>query len=60
MTRRSGIPILVLLATVINVASSQNENWICGSVTGCGEFDFGDGIAWQQPRRYELGIRVEF
>ena len=57
---RVGPTRLVLLATVINVANSQNEDDICGSVTGCGEFDFGDGIAWQQPRRYELGFRVEF
>jgi hypothetical protein len=57
---RIGPTRLVLLATVINVSNSQSENSICGSVTGCGGFDFGDGIAWQQPRRYELGFRVEF
>ncbi len=57
---RVGPARMVLLATVINVTDSQNENDICGSVTGCGEFDFGDGIEWQLPRRYELGFRVEF
>ena len=51
---------LVVLATVINATDSQNENEICESVTGCGEFDFGEGIEWQQPRRYEVGFRVEF
>ncbi len=57
---RVGPARLVLLASVINLTNSQNENNICGSVTGCGEYDFGDGIEWQQPRRYELGFRVEF
>lgn len=57
---RLGPTRVVLLGTVINATDSQNGNEICGSVTGCGEYDFGDEIAWQQPRRYELGFRVEF
>jgi hypothetical protein len=57
---RVGPTRLVLLGTVINATDSQNANDICGSVTGCGEYDFGDAIEWQQPRRYELGFRVEF
>jgi outer membrane receptor protein involved in Fe transport len=57
---RIGPTRLVLLATVINLTNSQNANDICGSVTGCGEFEFGDAIEWQQPRRYELGLRLEF
>lgn len=51
---------LVLLGTVINATNAQAGDDICGSVTGCGEFDFGDAIEWQQPRRYEVGFRVEF
>jgi len=57
---RVGPTRMVFLATVINATNSQNENEICGRVTGCGEFALGDGTEWQQPRRYELGFRVEF
>jgi len=57
---RVGPTRLVALARVFNVTNSQSADEICGSVTGCGEFEFGDAIAWQQPRRYELGFRVEF
>ena len=57
---RVGPTRLVAIASVINATDSQNETEICGSVTGCGEYGFGEAIAWQQPRRYELGVRVEF
>ena len=57
---RVGPTRVVLLGTIINATDSQTGINICGSLTGCGEFDFGDGIEWQQPRRYELGFRVEF
>lgn len=57
---RLGPTRLVVLGTVINATDSQTGNEICGAVTGCGEFDFGDPIEWQQPRRYEVGFRVEF
>jgi hypothetical protein len=57
---RVGPTRLVLLATVFNATNSENENEICGNVTGCGEYDFGAAIEWQIPRRYEVGFRVEF
>jgi len=57
---RAGPTRLVVLATVINATNSQTGDEICGSVTGCGDFEFGGAIEWQQPRRYELGFRVEF
>jgi len=57
---RVGPTRLVALATVINATNSQTGDEICGSVTGCGDFEFGNAIEWQQPRRYELGFRVEF
>jgi hypothetical protein len=57
---RLGPTRLVVLGTVINATNSQNENEICGSVTGCGDYDFGEAIEWQQPRSYEVGFRVEF
>jgi len=50
---------LVLLASVIEAADSGNVNEIWGSVSGCGDFDFGDGFSWQRPRRLELGVRAE-
>jgi hypothetical protein len=57
---RVGPTRFVLLGTVNNATNSQTGDDICGSVTGCGEYDFGEAIEWQQPRRYELGFRVEF
>jgi hypothetical protein len=50
----------VLLATVINATDSQNENDICNNLTGCADYDFVGQIDRQQPRRYELGFRVDF
>jgi outer membrane receptor protein involved in Fe transport len=57
---RVGPTRLQVLARVINATNSQQATGICGSVTGCGAYDMGDATAWQQPRRYELGARVEF
>jgi DNA-binding winged helix-turn-helix (wHTH) protein len=51
---------LELLARVFNVFDSECTWDVCGSVTGCGGYEIGDTIAWQQPRRYELGFRIEF
>ncbi len=57
---RIGATRLVLLATVVNLTNSQHETDICGSVNGCGDYGFGDGLTWQQPRKYGLGMRLEF
>jgi hypothetical protein len=57
---RVGPTRLVVLGTVINATNSQTGDEICGRVTGCGGYDFGDPIQWQQPRRYEVGLRLEF
>ncbi len=51
---------LKLIATIINVFDSERPRAVCNRVTGCGDLDLGDPIAWQLPRRYELGLRVEF
>lgn len=51
---------LQLIGTVINLFKSENATGVCDRVNGCGGFELGDPIAWQLPRRYELGIRVEF
>jgi len=51
---------LRLLATVYNALDSETATRVCEQATGCGAFEMGDPIEWQQPRRYELGLRVEF
>ena len=51
---------LELLATVFNVFDSECTWNVCGNVSGCGDYEMGDTVQWQQPRRYELGFRVEF
>ena len=57
---RLGPTRLKLIASIINVFDSEQPRQICDRVTGCGDFELGDPIAWQLPRRYELGVRVEF
>jgi len=51
---------LELLATVVNVLDTELTYLVCENVTGCGTYEMGDTIAWQQPRRYGLGFRVAF
>jgi hypothetical protein len=54
---------LELIATVINVFSTErptDANDICENVHGCSTADFGGAIEWQNPRRYEVGVRLEF
>jgi hypothetical protein len=33
---------------------------VCEFVTGCGSVGLGDPLAWQQPRQYAVGVRLEF
>jgi len=51
---------LKLLATVSNALDSEKATKVCTNDSGCGDFQLGDAIKWQLPRRYELGVRVEF
>jgi hypothetical protein len=51
---------LRLVGTVINVFDSENPTLVCNDVDGCGDYELGDPIEWQQPRRFELGLRLEF
>jgi len=51
---------LQLIGAVLNLFDSENAIDVCERTTGCGDFEMGDPIAWQVPRRYELGVRVEF
>jgi hypothetical protein len=51
---------LEVLARVINVLDNEHPTGICGRRTGCGDYEMGDAGEWQQPRRYQLGFRLEF
>jgi len=51
---------LRLIGAVLNLFDSENATGVCDNVNGCGDFELGDPTNWQQPRRYELGVRVEF
>jgi hypothetical protein len=52
---------LVLIGSAYNAFSNEQPVAVCAHFSGCGEdFEMGDPVAWQQPRRYELGLRVEF
>jgi hypothetical protein len=51
---------LRLFGTVYNLLSTESVTDVCTNETGCGAFAPGDPIDWQRPRRYELGVRVEF
>ena len=57
---RLGPTRLRLFGAVINALDSEQPTGVCEMVTGCGEFEPGEATAWQQPRRYELGVRLEF
>ena len=58
---RLGPTRLRLIGTVYNLLDNELVTDVCESVTGCGtEFEMGDAIAWQQPRRFEVGVRIEF
>jgi hypothetical protein len=51
---------LALIGSVLNVFSSQSVVGVCPRVGGCGGIALGEPYSWQQPRRWELGLRVEF
>ena len=51
---------LKLLATIYNLFDSETATEVCELDPGCGTLATGEVIAWQRPRRYELGVRVEF
>ena len=61
---------VALIGSVYNAFSTENEIGVCTSIGGCGlvfeggmpvpEFELGEAIAWSLPRRWEIGLRVEF
>jgi hypothetical protein len=57
---------LELIGSVYNLLSSERPTGVCDHISGCGNPE-GEGLvplgaptSWQEPRRYELGLRVEF
>ena len=57
---RVGPTRLQLIAAVYNLFSVEQPIFVCDDVDGCGEYELGEPTEWQLPRRYELGLRVEF
>jgi len=57
---------LAVIGSAYNVFSSEQPSEVCGHISGCGTDEdgapivMGDPVNWQTPRRYELGVRVEF
>jgi len=49
-----------VIGTVLNLLGSEQPIQVCESVTGCGAAATGAPMNWQQPRHYEVGLRLEF
>jgi len=51
---------LVLIGTVLNALGGEQPTAVCEAVRGCGDVAMGEPVDWQTPRRYEIGVRLEF
>jgi hypothetical protein len=51
---------LVAIGSVYNTFNTENGITVCNAVSGCGAYETGEATAWNLPRSYELGFRVEF
>jgi hypothetical protein len=49
-----------LIGSILNTLDSEQTTGVCADPNGCGSYEFADSTAWQNPRRFELGFRVEF
>ena len=49
-----------LIATIQNVTSEESVTEVCENEDGCGAVDFGGALNHARPRRYQVGLRVEF
>lgn len=49
-----------LIAAITNVFNSQRPTGVCEYKLGCGNYAWGQPDAWQIPRQYEAGFRIEF
>jgi len=51
---------LQLIGTVLNLFDTERPIDRCENDGGCGDAALYDPIDWQRPRRYQVGLRVEF
>ena len=51
---------VALIGSVANVLNSERPIAVCENIHGCGSYAFSDPTQWQTPRRFEVGLRVEF
>ena len=51
---------LTLIVSVLNALSREDVTEVCEYVTGCDDFELGEAIEWETPRRWEVGLRFEF
>jgi hypothetical protein len=57
---------LAVIGSASNVFSDEEPTAVCEHISGCGfeedgsAINMGDPTDWQTPRRYELGLRLEF
>jgi len=50
-----------LLASAFNLLGTEAPIEVCTRAAGCGGgVELGDPVAWRKPRRYQVGLRVEF
>lgn len=49
-----------LVGTIQNVTSEESVTEVCENEAGCGAVDFGGALDHARPRRYQVGLRVEF
>ncbi len=62
---RIGPTDLELIVSVINVLSREEATRVCNKITGCGDVngvptELGDPIGWENPRAWEVGMRLTF
>jgi hypothetical protein len=57
---RIGPTRLELIGSIYNALDTERPLQFCSNLTGCGDFALGDPLDWQRPRRYEVGLRLEF
>ena len=57
---RIGPTHLDLIVSVLNAFSQEQVMGICDMVRGCGEFELGEPVSWEDPRRWEVGFRFTF
>jgi outer membrane receptor protein involved in Fe transport len=49
-----------IIGSVLNVLNTEQVSSICQDADGCGGKEWGQANDWQNPRRFEVGFRIEF